>query len=142
MNTNKIIPGGIAGGIAYFLLGWVIYGMLLMDYMAANTNQSVMRAMDDYQWWALMLGNLFSGLLLATIFSWSNIRGMAAGAKAGAVIGLLLSLSMDLMFYSMSTMYSDISVIVVDVIVSTVMTAIAGGVVGVVMDMGKTPAIA
>ena len=33
MNYKKIIIGGIAGGIAYFFLGWLVYGILLANFM-------------------------------------------------------------------------------------------------------------
>jgi hypothetical protein len=33
MNTNKFLIGGIIGGIAYFLIGWLVWGMLLMNFM-------------------------------------------------------------------------------------------------------------
>jgi len=137
MNTNKIIIGGIAGGIAFFLLGWLIYGMLLMDYFMANQNQCVMRPMEDMVWWAMIASNLVSGLLVATIFSWANIKGMMAGAKTGAILGLLLGASLDLGFYGMSSMFSSVSAMFVDIIAYTVMAAIAGAVVGWTMGMGK-----
>jgi hypothetical protein len=136
MNT-KVIVGGIAGGVAFFLLGWVIYGMLLMDFMTANTNQSMAKPMGEYVWWALILGNLMSGFLLATIFSWSNISGAADSAKAASIVGLLMGLSYDLMFYSMSNMFSNVTAIIVDVLACTIMSAIAGAVVGMAMGMVK-----
>jgi len=36
MNTRKFLIAGISGGIVYFLLGWLIYGMLLNDYMRSS----------------------------------------------------------------------------------------------------------
>jgi len=140
MNSNKVILGGIAGGVAFFFLGWLIYGTLLMNFMAANTNQCAMKPMADYTWWALIVGNLISGLMYAMIFSWSNITGMSAGAKTGAILGFMIALSYDLMFYSMSTMYTNMSVIVVDVLANTVMSAIGGAVIAWVMGMGKAEA--
>jgi hypothetical protein len=32
MNVKNFIIGGIVGGIVNFLLGWIIYGMLLKDF--------------------------------------------------------------------------------------------------------------
>lgn len=137
MKTNKILLGGITGGVALFLEGWVIYGILLMDYSTANYNQCMNRPMQEMIWWSLILSNLALGFLLATILSWSNTTGIMAGAKIAGITGLLLSLSMDLSYYSMTTMYVNPSVIVVDVIVYTVYLAIAGAIVAWVMGMGK-----
>ena len=69
MTNNKTLIGGLAGGVAFFLLGWLIYGILLMDYYAANTNQCAMRPMTDMVMWAMIVSNLAAGLLVATILS-------------------------------------------------------------------------
>jgi type IV secretory pathway TrbD component len=137
MKSNKILLGGIAGGVTFFLLGWIIYGVLLMDYTTANYNQCAMRPMQDMIWWALILSNLAFGFLLSIVFSWSNTTGIMAGAKVGAIIGLLLSLSIDLSYYSMSSMFSNFTAVIVDIIVYTIMSAIVGVVVAWVMGMGK-----
>jgi hypothetical protein len=137
MKTNKILLGGIAGGVAFFLLGWLVYGVLLMDFTTANYNQCIMRPMQDMIWWALVLSNLAFGFLLSIVFGWSNTIGLMAGAKVAAIIGILLSLSIDLSFYSMSTMYSNLIPVVVDIIAYTIMSSVVGIVVAWVMGMGK-----
>ncbi|MBK6700875.1 MAG: hypothetical protein IPG55_13505 [Saprospiraceae bacterium] len=137
MTNNKTLIGGLAGGVAFFLLGWLIYGILLMDYYAANTNQCAMRPMTDMVMWAMIVSNLAAGLLVATILSWSNTSGMMAGAKIGAIVGLLVAVWMDFNFYSMSTMYSGLNPIFVDILVSAVYFALGGGIIAWVMGMIK-----
>jgi hypothetical protein len=137
MKTNKILLGGIAGGVAYFLLGWIVYGVLLIDFTTANYNQCAMRPMQDMIWWALVLSSLAFGFLLSIVFGWSNTTGLMAGAKVAAIIGILLSLFNDLSFYAMSNMYSNLITVVVDIIVFTIMSSVAGIVVAWVMSMGK-----
>ncbi len=137
MNTNKVLLGGIVGGLAFFLLGWLIYGMLLGDFMTAHGNQCAMRPMEEMIWWAIIASNVVGALLLAVILDWSNRTGLAEGAKVGAIIGLLLGLSMDLSFYSMSTLFLDLQGLIVDILIYTIMSAIAGAVIGWVMAMGK-----
>ncbi|HLF35991.1 MAG TPA: hypothetical protein VI583_17240 [Cyclobacteriaceae bacterium] len=135
MKTSKILLGGIAGGVAFFLLGWLIYGILLMDYSAANYNQCAMRPEEGMVWWALIISNLGYGFLFATVFGWSNIRGIAGGAKAGGIIGILVILSIDLGMYSMTTTFSRFSAVILDIFVYTVMSTIVGAVVA--LAMGK-----
>ena len=137
MKTNKIILGGLVGGVAFFFLGWIIYGMVLMNYMMANQNQCAMRSMEDMIWWSLILSNLLWAFAYAVIFSWSNISNFAGGLKAGIIIGLLISASVDLGFYSFTTIYSNCNAIGADIIASTVMSGIGGGVIAWVMGMGK-----
>lgn len=137
METNKILRGGIAGGVAFFLLGWLIYGVLLMDYTTANFNQCAARPMDDMIWWAMMLSNLAFGFMLSIIFSWSNTTGMMAGAKVAGIIGLFVSVSMDFSVYSMSTMFASFSTVFVDILAYTIMSVISGAIIALAMGMGK-----
>ncbi|HLG34069.1 MAG TPA: hypothetical protein VI757_04255 [Bacteroidia bacterium] len=140
MNTKKILTGGLAGGVAFLILGGLVYGMLLKDYMAANTNQCIMRPEEEWVWWAMIMSNLAWGFLLAIIFNWSNINTAAGGAKAAAIFGLLIGICYDMLFYSMSTMYSNLNMVCIDVLVGTVVSAIGGAVIAAVMGMGNKPA--
>jgi hypothetical protein len=137
MKTKKILLGGIAGGITFFLLGWVVYGMLLMDYNSANTNQTVNRPMEEMVFWAMLLSNLALGFLVSFGFNWSNSSGLMAGLRIGGIIGLLVSLSIDLSFYAMTTMFPSITPLIVDVLVYTALTAVTGSVVALVAGMVK-----
>ena len=46
MNTKTLIAG-LVGGVAAFLLGWVVYGMALDAFMKENTNQCAALEMKD-----------------------------------------------------------------------------------------------
>lgn len=138
MKTNKILLSGVAGGAAYFLLGFLFYGVLLMKFFEANAGSASGVMKEPLEWWALILGNIFWGLLLAVIFGrWANISTFMTGLKAGAVIGLIAALSFDLSMYGTSNL-SNLTGMLVDVVVATVMTALAGGVVGLVLGAGKS----
>ena len=137
MKTNRILLGGVTGGVLFFFLGWLIYGVLMMDYMTNNYNQCAMKPMEEMVWWALILSNLASGFMLAFVFSWSNTKGWLAGAKVAGILGLLMYLSFDLSMYSMSTMFKNLGVLCVDIIVATVFIAVVGSVIALVMGMGK-----
>ena len=140
MKTNKILLGGLAGGVAFFFLGWIVYGMFLMDFMMANQNQCAMRPMEEMIWWSLIVSNIIWAFAYAVIFSWGNITGFVNGLKSGAILGLLIGASIDLSFYSMSTMFNSLTVVCVDVLATTVMSAIGGGIIAQVMGMGKKEA--
>jgi hypothetical protein len=139
MNTTKMLISGIAGGVVAFFAGWLIYGMLLMDFMAENsgTATGVMRPDAEMVWWALILGNICTGILYSYIFNrWANISTLSAGLSAGAVIGLIMGASFDLTMYGTSNILA-MKAIWVDIAASAVLGAIVGGVVGWVNGMGK-----
>lgn len=140
MNLNKILLSGIAGAIAMFFLGWLIYGMALNNYMATHGNQCAMLPMEEFKWWSMIVSNLAAAILFALILTWSNRSGAAEGAKIGAVTGLLFGISIDLSIYSMSSMFADLAHVCVDVAAFTVMSSLTAAVVGWVLAMGKKPA--
>jgi hypothetical protein len=141
MDMKKFLTGTLAGGAAYFLLGWLLYGMLLMDTMAEYSNPCSMRAETDMVWGAMIGGNLGLGALLTYIFlKMGNVTTFGSGASTGAVLTLLVAVSYDLMIYATTTMMTSSTGIVIDVVVSTVMGAVAGGIVGQVLGMGAKPA--
>lgn len=131
----KILRGTIFGGIAFFILGWLVYGILLSGFMAANSNDCANRPMEEMIMWTMILSNLVLGLLLTLILKWSGAKGVADGIKTGALFGLLMSLTMDLMMYSMTTMY-NFTALIVDVVTMTILLAIVGLVI--VLTWGKS----
>ena len=137
MNTNRMLIAGLVGGIVYFLLGFLFYGVLLAKFFAANegTAQGVMK--ETPTWWALILGNIFTAMLLSLIFErWASIKTFSTGTQAGALIGGLMGLGFDFTILGTSNI-STVSGTIVDVIVLTVMSAIVGGVIGVVLGRSK-----
>jgi hypothetical protein len=139
MASNKFLIGTLVGGITFFLLGYLIYGMALSGFFMKHSVAAAgaMKTMDQIVWWALILGNLASAALLSYIFlKLGNISSFGGGARTGAAIGFFIALSMDLIRFATENSL-DMTGTLTDVLVGTVMTAIAGGVIGVVLGMGK-----
>jgi hypothetical protein len=135
MNSQKFVVGGIVGGIVNFLLGWVFFGMLLKSFMTDN-NVS-MRPDSDLIWWALIVGNLCMGFLLAYVIGKGGVASVGKGAGTGFVVGLLVSLGNNLISYATSPASNSMKVMAASVAAVTVMFAISGAVVGGVMGMSK-----
>ena len=138
--STKVLLAALAGGVVAFLLGWVIWGMLLMDYfnsMGTPEALAVQRAPEDMVMWGMIASNLVYGLLLALIYSrWANISSFRGGAIAGAIICGLFALSLDLGWYSYLKMWTSPTILIVDPLVNAVMGAVVGGVVGWVLGYG------
>jgi len=134
----KILKGTIFGGVVYFLLGWLVYGILLADFSLTNYNQCSMRPQTDMIWWAMILSNLVYALFLTLMLKWSGASGWLDGLKTGALFGLLFGVAIDLSFYSMTTLFNSISAMLVDIVVTTAMAAVLGTVIVLVWGKGKT----
>ena len=136
MNSNKFLIGGIVGGVVFFALGYVFYGLLLKSFFADN-GMSV--DMEKMVWWALIVSNLAFGFLLAYILGKANASSMGGGATIGFVVGLLMGLSYDLMMYAMGG-GMNFKGIAADVVTGAVLSAIAGAAIVWVGSMGKKAA--
>ena len=138
MNTNKFILSGIAGGVAVFLLGYLIYGLLLMNFMAAHAGPAtgVARDQSHLLFPYLLLGNVLYGFLLAYIFGKAGIATLSKGLVAGAIIGFLTTASYGLATYATTWMISR-TYLAADTAAYTVISGLAGAVVAWVAGTGK-----
>jgi hypothetical protein len=143
MNSQKFVVAGVAAGIVSLLLGWVVYGMLLKDFMANNLYAAnMMKSDQETIWWSLIVGQLLMGFFLAYVIGKANANSASAGATIGFVAGLLVTLGLDLTFYGVTNFMGSMKGIAADVIVSAVMAAIGGAVVGWVYGMKRAVATA
>ena len=138
MNSKNYFLAGILGGIVFFLLGWLVYGMLLMDYMEENAGLALGVNRVDMLLWSIGLGSLLYGFFLSYIFSClGQIKTAAAGAKTGAWIGFLVAGAIDFTMYG-TTNISTLNAVAVDILAATVMATITGAVVAWVLGAGAT----
>jgi len=145
MSTQKVIISGIVGGIVYFFLGWLLYGILLKDFMMAHeslpagisgaihrTDKEMMKQMLY-----LIAGNMAFGFLLSIIFGrWAGVTTLVGGLIGGAMLGFLISGGMDCIMYATTNLMSRTGM-AVDVLIFTVLSAVAGAVVGWMLGMGS-----
>ena len=143
---TKLLAATIAGGIAFFILGFLIFGLVLgPNVMLPNVNPDAAKILNETPVWApLIFSNLAIALLLAYIFeTLAGIRSFAGGLKAGAIILFVLDLYIQLSFLAFMKMHTSLTPVIADLIGTTVMGAIAGGVIGAVLGaMNKGPATA
>jgi H+/Cl- antiporter ClcA len=126
--TTKMLIGGAIGGVVYFLLGWLVYGIILAGSMEGA---NCMRAHDEMMPLWIFIGNLFTGIMLSYIFSkMASVNSPASGAMTGAIIGALSAIGMDCLMYGTSTMISNPTNILMDMVIMGVMFAIVGAAIG------------
>lgn len=139
----RVLAATVAGGIAIFVLGFLIYGLLLDPYMKANMIVYAGLMKDPPEWWALVASNFASALLFAFIFDyWAGIKTLVGGLKGGAIIMFLIAVTLDLQFLAFMNLWKGgFLPIIVDIFAATVLGSLAGGVIGAVLGMmNKNPA--
>jgi hypothetical protein len=135
MDAKKRIVATLAGFVVFFLMGWLLYGMLLMNFFMENAGSAtgVYRADSEMVYWALIVGNLLQSYLLVYIFGkWANITTFGGGLKTGITIGLILGYGYDLTMYGTSNI-SNLTATLVDPLIVATMMGVSGGVIGVVL---------
>lgn len=138
--NKKLFIATLAGAVLQFLLGWLIYGILLADFMESNTTQFE-GLMKDMSGAGFMVGVFLSGLvmsfLLAYIFQrWAKFETFMQGLYAGAFFGFFLALSFDLYFYSSMNLMT-VSGTIVDIISTTITSALLGGMIAWILGFNK-----
>lgn len=143
MNTRTLLAA-LAGGVTAFLLGWLLFGMLLMGYYEGHMihYEGLMKPMEE-----MNLGLMFgSNLLFATAIAWisqrAGVNTLMGGLITGATVGLLFFASVDLGFMAMMNYFADHTVVLVDVLANTAWAAGIGAVVGLMLGRGAKAATA
>ncbi|MCU0360073.1 MAG: hypothetical protein MUF75_05040 [Bacteroidia bacterium] len=130
MNSKQVLLGTLLGGVSFFFLGWLIFGILIEPLMRENCNTSINLPMEEMRFGPLILSNLIWGALLTLVLHWNQQKGLMGGLKTGAFIGLLVSAAMDLSLHSMTTYYHSLKGVALDVMANTLMYALVGAVLG------------
>lgn len=135
MSAKSFVLATVAGGVTLFVLGGLLYGLLLADFFESHSAPNTMR--ETPIWWALIIGELLLAALVTLIFGrWASISTPLGGLKAGAIIGLLLAAAINFTMFAVSTVFVDPTAGVVDAVVSAIRLGIGGAVIGLVL--GKT----
>jgi len=132
MDGQKFALAAVAGGIAVFVAGLLIYGLVFASFMQANTMAGIHR--DAPRWIVLGVANLATGTLLTTVLGyWARVKDVPDGVRVGALLGFLVILSIDLTIAATSNLFPSLRVAIVDMLAYTVILAIGGGAVGAVL---------
>ncbi|MDZ7848423.1 MAG: DUF1761 domain-containing protein [Owenweeksia sp.] len=138
--NGKTILAVILGTVANFLLGFLIYGVLLMDFMQAHTTEyEGLMKNGSGMMIGYALGSLLFSILLTYVINRANARSARGGLTIAAVISFLYAASLNCMFYFGMNLYSG-TYLLVDIVAHTVMGAGTGLVIGAVLSRKKESA--
>ena len=139
MNIKKLIIGGFIGGIIFFLIGYLEYGVVLNNFYATHHSLPapghVYRSHIMFQY--ILLGNLFAGLLMSFVILKSNSKTVFEGLINAGIVGFLLCASVDSLSYSMAVLMS-LKAILVEVVAYTFISAVAGAVITFIFSKMKS----
>ena len=128
MDIKKLITGGIAGGVVFFFLGWLVYGNLLSDFMRQNPGKIGWIDRKEPEFLYLVAGQLMYGFLLAYILLKGNVNSIVSGLITGAIIGFLMGAAIDFTMYGTTLVLSKKGLLA-ELSAGIVITALAGAVI-------------
>lgn len=126
MNVKNFFIGGIVGGIVDFLMGWLIWGILLKDTFPKPSGAGPENMLF------IFLGCMAFGFMISYIFAQGEgISNYVTGIKVAAGVGLFMSLSNNF-FYNMYKDTMDVKMVAIDVVASIIVAAVVGALIAIV----------
>jgi hypothetical protein len=87
MTARSVAIGTIVGGVVFFALGFLVFGIALPYFVGSNPEPNPAR--DSPNLPAVVVGQLGAAAALTVILGWASASNVAQGAKIGALVGLL-----------------------------------------------------
>jgi uncharacterized membrane protein len=125
MTTQRFVIGTVVGGLVLFFVGYLIFGILTVDFFEANRGSATGVPKDPINFVALAVGQLAWGSLLTLILNWRSSSSIGQGASIGAIVGVLVFAGIDLTLYATSNV-QNMTAALADVVLTTVLFAVAG----------------
>ena len=136
MLSSKTLIAGLVGAVVAFVLGYLTWGVLLMDYMSGQAVADIGRG-DEMLWWSMILGHLIWGIGFAYVLNnWAKAGNWSSGAMAGGILGLFIGGANGFIDYGANNVMS-MSGVIVDIIAMIIVSALTGAAIGVMLGMGK-----
>lgn len=130
--SKKFLLASLAAFVANFLGGWLIYGLLLKDMMAANTPDAVKPLMiDPPNMMYLALGQIILSVMITWIIDRTGSHSVAKGIRTAVTVNVLISLGFGFMWSSMMNMYINPGTgMLIDLVATIVMGILTGAAAG------------
>jgi hypothetical protein len=129
MDTKRLVIGTLAGGIAMYVVGYLMFGVTFRAFYDANAGSATGVSRDVNLEWAVALGTLaYAALITFAMGNQSGPSTIGAGIKTGAVVGFLLWFTADFIFYGITNV-ANLTRAVADPLLELVRGGIGGAVI-------------
>lgn len=131
MFTKQNLLATLAGFLVMFFLGYVIWGIAMVDYFEGHTTNNIMKDPPDMLF--IAISNLIAVFALSSIYGkWSRgIHSAKEGFQFGAWIGVFTGLGMGLLAYA-TTEIMDLTGYIVEAVLEIIFYGIIGAVIALV----------
>lgn len=136
MNKSHIFST-LAGAVTFFLLGWIWYGLIMMDFFQAHTLEQakdIGKTEPEFLW--MIIGFVIISLIMSLVYAkWSQgVHNATKGFVFGAMIGAVVGFGVGLIFYSTGN-FMDLTGFIVDGIFQIVHYGIVGALIAIIHNL-------
>jgi hypothetical protein len=136
--NGKFLLGTLAAAVIGFFGGWLVWGILLMDYFEAHTSDGALALeKEEPVMWAMIVANIAYGFVVTWVLSKTHSTSAAKGAVTAVIVFGIITLGMNLFYYAVMEIYTGLEAVVVDTITGAIFAAIIGAVVGWIPGRGS-----
>jgi hypothetical protein len=133
MDPKRFVIGTFVGGIAMFVVGYLIFDLAFANFYAANAGSATGVMRDSQLVWAVAMGSLsYAALITLAIGSRAGWATIGAAVQMGAVVGFLLWFTTDFILYGITNI-ANLTRTVVDPLLEAVHGGIGGAVIAAVL---------
>jgi len=133
---KKFLIATVVGGVTFFLLGGLIYEVILGDFYEANLGSATGVLREVPIWWAMAVSQLGLAALVTYVFQHADVATASGGLKTGAIFGILFGIALAFDLYGV-TNWSNTTVAFVEPLVTAARMALGGAVIGWTLGMGS-----
>jgi hypothetical protein len=133
MNVKRLAIGSIAGTIVIYALGELFWVHLFADFFNANGGGAVGVTRPEIILWAILLGTLLYGVLVALMLEWRGSKSVVDGLITGAIVGALVWGMTDFTQYALNTM-NNLAATIADTALEGVRGGVAGAIIVLVLN--------
>jgi hypothetical protein len=128
----ELLVAALVGAVCYFVVGWLVFELILGKYMSANMVQVPGFLKSDKEssmMWLFVSCTSYSLLLTLVFTQWTTTSTSIEGATIGAVVGGLISVMTSTYWWATSHLFSNFKPILADVVAAMITVGLMGGVI-------------
>ena len=133
MNVKRLAIGSIVATIVLYVLGFLFWSYLFLDFFNANGGGAVGVTRPDMIIWSLVLGTLLYGVLLTLALEWRGSKTVVDALVTGAIVGGLLWGTADFTHYAINTV-NNLAATIADTALEALRGGISAAVVALVLN--------
>ena len=141
MDTKRILIGTLVGGVAMYVLGYLIFEFAFGGFYATNVGSATGVPREANLQWAVAFGTLsLAALVTLAVESRPGTLTIGKGFSTGALVGFLVWLGVDFIRYGLTNV-PNLTRTLVDPLLEIVRNGVGGAIIAAVLARIAKPAL-